>query len=105
MEQPKNTVTEFKSEIIYLEENKMIKKLSLMSAMAAAAVASTHVSGNTLLAPFSSRFMGKRNFLKDSKGSKASQEEKINLAKEKREKKKENRLRSIALAERGKDYV
>lgn len=104
MEYARDYVEECRPEIVDLEEHKMsMKKISLVTAMAAAV--SSVVTADTFLSPFGSRFMGKRNFLKDTRGSKEVQVEKQRLAQEKRDKKQKNRLRNIALAEQGKDYV
>lgn len=87
-------------EIIDTMEYKMInKRMFLSGAMAAASAV-----GRTAIRPFRLDNY-KRSFLSDARGSKDSQEEKIRLAREKRERKQKSRLRSIALAEQGKDYV
>lgn len=87
-------------EIIDTMEYEMINKRMLLSGAMAAASA----VGRTAIRPFRLDNY-KRSFLSDARGSKDSQEEKIRLAREKRERKQKSRLRSIALAEQGKDYV
>lgn len=86
--------------IIDTTEYEMInKKMLLSSAMAAASAV-----GRTAIRPFRLDNY-KRSFLSDTRGSKEVQAEKQRLAQEKRDKKQKNRLRNIALAEQGKDYV